>query len=257
MEDGEYHFDEIDRRILYHLTADARNTTAPMIAEQVDVTPATVRNRIHQLEEHGIIQGYHAAIDYEHTGGRTTSQLTCSAPVADRQRLAQEALEISGVVAIRELLAGRENLLVTVVGTDTDDISRISRELSDLGLEVTGTDTIHNEITQPYQPFAPDAGDRAVSLTDFRSLSGGAEVVEFTVSEEAVITGHTIEEASETGLLEDVLVVSVERKDEILTPKGDTMIQPGDVVTLFSRGEIPDQTIQAFESQSDGSTPRS
>lgn len=245
----EYHLDEIDKRILYHLTADARNTTAPTVAEEVDVTPATIRNRIQQLEEHGIIQGYHAAIDYEHTGGRATSQLTCSAPVADRQRLAQEILGVSGVIGVRELLAGRENLLVTVVGTDTDDISRIGRELSNLGLDIEQEDTIHNEITQPYRPFAPEEGHGDVSLTDFRSLSGGAEVVEFTVSETATIAGCTIEEAGDTGLLEDVLVVSVERGDDMLTPKGDTTIRPGDVVTLFGRDAIPEPTVRAFESQ--------
>lgn len=47
--------DDIDRRILYYLRVDARNTTAPMIAEEVDVSAATIRNRINQLEEKGVI----------------------------------------------------------------------------------------------------------------------------------------------------------------------------------------------------------
>src|SRR6056297_1459226 len=101
-----YRIDEIDQRILYHLAADARNTSAPMIAEEVDVTPATVRHRITQLEDHGIIEGYHAAIDYEATNGKLTTQFTCTAPVSEREQLAADALTVSGVVHVRELMAG-------------------------------------------------------------------------------------------------------------------------------------------------------
>lgn len=247
---GEYRIDEIDKRILYHLAADARKTSASLIAEEVDVTPATIRNRINQLEDHGIIEGYHADINYERANGRTTTQFTCTVPASDRQRLAQEVLQISGVVGIRELLAGRGNLLVTAVSTDSDESSRIAEELSERGLDVEQVDTVHNELRQPCHSFAPEKGYRNVSLTDFRSLSGSAEVVEFTVSEDADVAGRTIEEASETELLEELLVVSIERGDEMLTPKGETVIQPGDVVTIFSREAVPQRTVQAFESQS-------
>ncbi|WP_435349692.1 TrkA C-terminal domain-containing protein [Haloarchaeobius sp. HRN-SO-5] len=246
---GEYRIDEIDKRILYHLAADARKTSASLIAEEVDVTPPTIRNRIRQLEDHGIIEGYHAAIDYERTNGRTKTQFTCTAPTGDRQRLAQEVLGISGVVGVRELLAGRGNLLVTVVTTDSDESTRIGQELSELGLDVEEVDTIHNDLCQPYHSFAPEKGHRNVSLTDFRSLSGSAEVVEFTVSEDAEFAGRTIAEASDTELLEDLLVVSIERGDDTLTPKGDTVFQAGDVVTIFSREAIPQRTIHAFDSQ--------
>lgn len=247
---AEYRLDKIDKRILYHLVSNARNTSAPMIAEEVDVTPATIRHRIQQLEEHGIIRGYHADVDYERADGRVRTQFTCTATVEDRQRLAQEALQVPGVVGIRQLLSGRQNLLITVVGTGTEDVSRIEQELSELGLDVEQEDTIHSEIVQPYQPFAPDDGQQSVSLTDFRSLSGGAEVVEFTVGESAEIVGYSIEDAGEDGLLDGVLVVNIERGDEMLTPRGDTTIEAGDVVTMFGRSAIPQRTVRAFETAS-------
>lgn len=247
-----YRIDEIDKRILYELVADGRRTSAPMIADPVDVTPATIRHRIDQLEDEGIIQGYHAAIDYEQVNGRITTQYTCTAPVSDRQRLMQEALEISGVVNVRELLAGQENLVITAIGTDTQDMSRISEELTELGLELVQENIVKNEVTQPYQPFAPDSAHQPPRIADFRSLSGGAEVVEFTVPEDAPIVGQTLEEANETGVLADEhLVVSLERGDAMLTPKGDTTIEAGDVLTLFAPESIPDRTAQAFQADSD------
>lgn len=245
-----YRIDEIDKRILYHLVADARNTSGAMIAEKVDVTPATIRHRITQLEEHGVITGYHADIDYEQTDGQTTVEFTCTAAPADRQRLAQEVLQVSGVVEVRELIAGQQNLRITAVGSDNDDISRIARELSELGLTIETQAIVHDEVTQPYQPYAPDEGQQSASLTDFRSLAGGAEVVEFTVADTAPIAGQTLADANEAGILpDDVLVIGLERGETMLTPKGETTIQTGDVVTLFARESLPDQTLEAFETR--------
>ncbi|NHN57508.1 MULTISPECIES: Lrp/AsnC family transcriptional regulator [Halorussus] len=246
-----YRVDEIDKRILYHLAADARNTTAPTIAEEVDVTPATIRHRIRQLEDEGIIEGYHADVDYERTDGRIVNQFTCTVPVGDRQRLAQEALGVSGVVNVRKLMAGRENLVVTGVGTDTDDISRIARELSNLGLELEREDIVQDEIFHPYHPFSPDDDPGRQSLADVQSLTGGAEVIEFTVPADAEITGLTLEDANESGIIDDEsLVVSIERGDAVLSPKGDTVVEAGDVVTLFAPESVPDETVAAFEARS-------
>ncbi|MFQ3294514.1 MAG: DNA-binding Lrp family transcriptional regulator [Natrialbaceae archaeon] len=246
----DYRVDEIDKRILYYLARDARNTAAPAIADEVQVTPATVRNRIQQLEEHGILRGYHAAIDYELIEGRVTYQFNCTGPVPDRDRLAQAALEISGVVTVRELMTGHANLAITAVGTDTDDVSRIASELSDLGLEIEDEGVIEEEYHHPYHPFGPGDAPTGPSLTDFMSLAGGAEVVEFTVSEGAPIAGLTIEEAVSDGLLaEDVLVVSIEREGDAITPKGDTEIQPGDVVSLFSKDPLEKRSLEAFGAQ--------
>ncbi|WP_158055772.1 Lrp/AsnC family transcriptional regulator [Halorussus halophilus] len=246
----DYRLDEIDKRILYHLAADARNTTAPTIAEEVDVTPATIRHRIRQLEDHGIIRGYHADIDYERTDGYVVNQFRCTVPVSDRQRYAQEVLQISGVVNVQELMSGRENLVVTAVGTDTDDITRIARDLSDHGLELEREDIVQNERFHPYHPFSPNNGHLTQSLADIQNLAGGAEVVEFTVAEDATITGKTLQEAKENGMLDDeTLVISIERGDEMVTPRGDTAVESGDVITLFSREAVPDGTLEAFKTE--------
>lgn len=243
----DYRVDEIDKRILYYLARDARNTAAPAIADEVQVTPATIRNRIRQLEEHGLIRGYHADIDYERIEGRVTYQFSCTAPVPDRDRIAQAALEVSGVVKVRELMTGHANLAITAVGIDTDDVSRIASKLSDLGLEIEDEGVIEREYYHPYHPFGPEDAPTGPSLTDFMSLAGGAEVIEFTVSEGAAVEGLTIEETVSEGLLADeMLVVGIEREGDVLTPKGDTEIRPGDIITLFSRETLEQGTLEVF-----------
>jgi len=47
---------------------------------------------------------------------------------------------------------------------------------------------------------------------------------------------------------EDLLVISIEREDgeDATTPAGNTVIRPRDVVTLFSRTGIADESLRAF-----------
>jgi len=245
----EHRVDEIDKRILYYLARDARNTVAADVADEMDVTPATIRNRIHQLEAEGILRGYVADVNYKSIDGHVTYQFNCTAPIPERDRLAQSALDVAGVVAVRELMTGSSNIAVTVVGSSTDDVSRIASELSDLGLEIDDESVIEAEYHQPYSPFGPEDAPIGPSLTDFMSLAGGAEVVEFTVSDGAAVAGMTIEDAVDEGYLADeMLVVGIERDGDVLTPKGETTIQTGDVVSLFSKSGLEKDALEVFGS---------
>ncbi|ADJ13844.1 Lrp/AsnC family transcriptional regulator [Halalkalicoccus jeotgali] len=93
--------DEIDRGILYMLQENARTTTHDEISAEVGVSPSTVRNRIGQLEEAGIIEGYMPKIDYERAGFPLHVQLVCTAS-SERSQRAQEALTVNGVVNVRD-----------------------------------------------------------------------------------------------------------------------------------------------------------
>jgi DNA-binding Lrp family transcriptional regulator len=245
-----YRPDEIDRRILYYLGMNARDTSAPMVAEEVDVTPATIRNRINRLEEHGIIRGYHADIDYEKSNGKVTTQFTCTAPVSKRSALANEALSTPGVIQVRELLAGQENLVITAVGEDTTDINRIAQQLSAAGVTIEREDIVLDETFQSYHEFAPEEERAPSGVTDFQTVVGGGEVVEFTVSETAAISGLTLKAANEEDLLPDeILVVGIERDGNHITPNGDTQIKPGDLVSVFSPETLPERLVNAFDSE--------
>lgn len=239
--------DAVDKRILYHLARDARETSAPAIAEETDVSAGTIRNRIRQLQAGGIIRGYHADIDYERVEGRIVNLFMGTTAVPDRERLAKRTLEISGVVGVKELMAGRGNLHVTAVGTDTDDITRIARELSNLGIDIENEALVQREYFHPYHPFGPESGDARSTMTDFRRLAGGAEVVDVTVIEDSAVSGRTIQAVVDEGLLdESALVVAIEREDRIITPKGQTTFEPGDLVTIFSRTGVSADALRAF-----------
>lgn len=145
--------DEIDKGILYLLQRDARRLTTEEMAEQVDVSASTVRNRIGRLEDIGIIRGYHPDIDYDKAGLQLYVEIICSAPNPRREQLANKAREISGVISIREVLNGKKNIQIDAVGRDSDDVARITDELSEIGMEVANTKIIKDTHKQPFNHF--------------------------------------------------------------------------------------------------------
>lgn len=79
----------------------------------------------------------------------------------------------------------------------------------------------------------------------------GKETEVFIVKENSLVTGKTVQEIDDLGLLgEDALFVEIDREDEIITPKGDTVIKTGDTVTMTSSSGITDKTREAFMKKS-------
>ena len=145
--------DELDREILHLLQIDARKQSDTAIADETNVTSTTVANRIADLEDQGIIQGYVPDIDYEQAGYPLVVLFTCSAPIADRSDLADQAMSVLGVVNTRETMAGAQNLHVKAVAEATDRIETITEELDKLGLNIVRSDIISQESTQPWDRF--------------------------------------------------------------------------------------------------------
>lgn len=245
--DTDHRLDEIDRRILHALMDDARNTSASTLGDQAGVSGATIRNRIHKLEDAGIIRGFTAQVDFELAGGKLTNLYLCDAPVTEREALAHEARAIPGVINVRTLMTGRRNLHVLAVGENTNDLRRVARRLTDLGIHIEDEDLVEEELLAPYGPFDPTDDDRAPEANDFISLTGDASVVEVAVQSEAPVADLTLEEAARRGILDDeTLVIAIERDDRELTPHGDTVVRPDDIVTVLSRAGEDADALSAF-----------
>lgn len=145
--------DNVDRGILHELQLDARNRTAQEIADKVDVSASTVRNRIDELEADGIIEGYHPKINYEEAHLPLQIMFVCSAPPEERSEMVEQILDIRGVVDIRETLTGHRNLYVEAVGTDTSDTARITDAMHDVGLSIESSEILRQRRVQPFNHF--------------------------------------------------------------------------------------------------------
>ncbi|NHN59541.1 MULTISPECIES: Lrp/AsnC family transcriptional regulator [Halorussus] len=164
MKDGA--LDSVDKSILYYLQQDARGTSSNDIAEKLDLSPSTVRTRINKLEEEGIIRGYHIDIDYDLAGYPLYTKIICTAPVTERDELADRAREVHGVTAVREIMTGKRNVYVNAIGRSHDDLNRIAEELDGLGLDIVDEQIIRDEHVCPYHGFLESDEESPVPGTD-------------------------------------------------------------------------------------------
>lgn len=148
--------DNVDRGVLFMLQKEARHTTAQEIADKVGVSASTVRNRIENLEEEGVIKGYHPDIDYEAANLPLRALFVITAPPTERSESLENVLDIKGVVDIRETLTGRRNLYAEVVGTSTSDMVRITDAIHDMGLEIESSEILRQHRVQPFDHFVHD-----------------------------------------------------------------------------------------------------
>lgn len=145
--------DELDFGILHLLQGDARNTTPIDMEKQLPVTDTTIRNRIEKLEELGIIEGYVPLLDYEKAGFPLRVKFTCTAPVQERSRIADEALELPHVVHVEEMLSARENVRILVVTNQSEDLNEITSRIDDLGLTIETESLLRHIKTRPFNHF--------------------------------------------------------------------------------------------------------
>jgi len=163
MKDGE--LDSVDKAILYYLQQDARRTSSSDIGDKLELSSSTVRTRLSKLEERGIIRGYHIDIDYDLAGYPLYTKIICTAPVTERDSLANRAREVHGVTAVREIMTGKRNVYVNAIGKTHDDLNRIAEELDSIGLEIVDEQIIRDEYVCPYHGFL-DEVEEADTGTD-------------------------------------------------------------------------------------------
>lgn len=152
--------DEVDRKILQLLQRDSRHATAVDLADRIAVSDSTVRNRIENLEQAGVIEGYAPIINYEAAGYQLQIRITCTASIVEREQLAREASHLEGVVQVREVMTGHNNIEVVAVAPHNDDITRVACELDDMGVEIESEELIRHQYFRPFNHFgAADVSD--------------------------------------------------------------------------------------------------
>lgn len=145
--------DNVDKGILYLLQENARTNTTTDIGEKVGVSSSTVSNRIKKLEDQGIVTGYHPTVDYEETGMDHHLLIIGTVPFEEREAVADEIMDVSGVVCLRELLLDTANLTIELVGRAQEDMEQAIAELNSIGVDIERMAMLNRERTQPYNHF--------------------------------------------------------------------------------------------------------
>lgn len=124
------------------------------------------------------------------------------------------------------------------------DKERIEEETKEVAEKVV------EEVTENIKKAAEEASEevKKAGKEAAKEIKSSVEETEiFLVKESSTVSGKTVEEIDKQGVLgKDALIVEVEREDEKITPKGNTVLETGDTVTITSSSGISEKTREAF-----------
>ena len=142
------------------------------------------------------------------------------------------------------------NIMVCLLATELDVPDVVSVVHNPEHMELFSRIGVH-AMENPQQLIA-ESLYRSVAqpaIVDYMRVGETAEVFEITVTEDAPIAGKTLTGAAAEELLPaDVLIVAVERggEDAPITPRGDTRIEAGDLLTVYSAVGTPPEITDIF-----------
>ena len=115
--------DEIDRGVIEHLRENARTTFAD-IGRALDVSDATVYNRVKRLMEIGVIRRFTIEVDEEAVGRMVPGFILVNVKPGAVKEVSKQLTEIETVSEVYEV-HGREDLIVKVRGKNLSELRTV------------------------------------------------------------------------------------------------------------------------------------
>jgi Lrp/AsnC family transcriptional regulator for asnA, asnC and gidA len=115
--------DDTDRAILRILQDDAR-TPFSEIARRIDMSSATVHDRVGRLEEAGVIEGYHAAVNPKALGLGTSAIVGLRIEQGSERDALAALRDLDGVTEVH-LTTGEWDVMLRVFAEDTEGLREL------------------------------------------------------------------------------------------------------------------------------------
>ncbi|USZ72478.1 Lrp/AsnC family transcriptional regulator [Natronosalvus halobius] len=115
--------DDTDRAILRILQENAR-TPFSEIARQIDMSSATVHDRVNRLEEAGVIEGYHAKVEPKAIGLGISALVGLRVEQGREQDTLERLTDIEGVQEVH-LTTGEWDVMMRVYAADADALREL------------------------------------------------------------------------------------------------------------------------------------
>jgi DNA-binding Lrp family transcriptional regulator len=134
--------DDVDRRILVALHADARMSNAAL-AEAVGIAPSTCHGRVKRLQDVGIIRGFYTDIDPAAVGLTLQAMISVTLQATARGKIGNFIQRIRCKPQVMDVyfLAGADDFIIHVAARDVDDLRSFVVENLNADINVAGTQT--------------------------------------------------------------------------------------------------------------------
>ena len=122
--------DRRDRMILNFLQDEGRLSNAEL-AEKVNLSPSACLRRVKQLEEGGLVAGYHMRLDMKACGMSGVAFVFVTLNGQGREVLSRFERAIAPINEIQDcyLLAGEYDYLLRIIYRNADDLERIHHDI--------------------------------------------------------------------------------------------------------------------------------
>ncbi|MCG7610802.1 AsnC family transcriptional regulator [Mycolicibacterium sp. (ex Dasyatis americana)] len=134
--------DEVDRRILLALHADARMSNSAL-ADAVGIAASTCHGRVRRLQEIGVIRGFYTDIDPAAVGLSLQAMISVSLQSNARGKIRNFIAHIRTRPQVMDVyfLAGGDDFILHVAARDTEDLRAFVVENLNADADVAGTQT--------------------------------------------------------------------------------------------------------------------
>mgnify|MGYP001772570654 CR=1 FL=1 len=119
--------DAIDRKLLIELLKDSR-VSLRKLAEEMNVSPATLHNRLLKLEQEGIIKAFTALLDYSKLGYTLTSIIMAKVDGKHIIEFEKEVANLDNVIAVYDIV-GEYDVALIAKFRNVEDLNNFLKEL--------------------------------------------------------------------------------------------------------------------------------
>lgn len=119
--------DTVDRKLLIELLKDSR-VSLRKLAEEMNVSPATLHNRLFRLVQEGVIKGFTALIDYSKLGYTLTSIIMAKVDGKHLVEFEREIANLDNVIGVYDIV-GEYDVAVIAKFRSVEDLDNFLKSL--------------------------------------------------------------------------------------------------------------------------------
>lgn len=139
--------DAIDRRLLIELLRDAR-TSLRRLSEEMNVSPATLHNRLTRLVQEGLIKGFTALVDYTKLGYSLSAVIMAKIDGKHLVEFEKEIANTENVVAVYDVVGEYDVVIIAKFRSVEDLDSFLKQLLKNPKVERTYTSIVLNVVKE-------------------------------------------------------------------------------------------------------------
>lgn len=139
--------DETDISIIEYLQEDGRASLREL-AEELDLSPSTVSNRFHELEESGVVHGFQPKLDYEQIGFGLTAVIDIGVEAGYKEDLVPDLSDRDEILS-EFVVTGDTDIVLICKFIDRQHMYDFIRDLQqEGGIESTKTKVVLDAVTE-------------------------------------------------------------------------------------------------------------